>query len=213
MKTAVGLVGAAAVAIMLLVLSEAATRKWLLRPETGRKLAHMSSGVLAATFPLYLPFWAIDGLAVAFIPFMLASRHLKLFPVLQRAERSTLGEVYFPAGVVLAAVLVPHKAEYVFGVLVMGIGDAVASLVGERFGRRTYRVTTKKSYIGSASLFITTMILGLSTLAVLGRLSAGNAFIVSAIAAAVSVEEGVVGGGADNVVLPVTAAVMFRLFL
>jgi dolichol kinase len=192
-KTALGLVCAAGAGISLLVLSEVATRKWLLRPETGRKIAHMSSGVLAASFPLFLPFPAIVGL--------------------QRAERTTLGEVYFPIGVVLVALLVPHKAEYAFGVLVMGIGDAFASLIGERFGRLTYHVTSKKTYVGSVALFVTTVVLGLSTLAILRRLSGGSALAVSAIGGVVTAEEGIVGGGADNVVLPITAAALFRLLL
>src|SRR6266508_3522662 len=179
MKTAIALISAATAGIALLALSERAARRWTLLPETGRKVAHVASGMLAATFPFFLPFPAIVGLAAAFVPFMIVSRRLKLFPVLQMAERATLGEVYFPLGVLLVAALVPHKAEYVFGVLVMGLGDAFASLIGQRFGRRSYDVlSAHKTYVGSAALFVTTSLLGVLTLTAAGKMSGAHILVV-----------------------------------
>ena len=213
MRTAVGFTAAGATFIAILALSEKVSRRWMLRAETGRKLAHISSGILAAVLPFFLPFPAIAGLGVAFVPFMVASRRLKLFPILQQAERSTLGEVYFPVGVVLAAVFVPKTPAYVFGILVMGLGDAFASLVGERFGRRIYRLTAKKSYVGSATMFVTVSVIGFAVLASIGRLTPRTSAGMALVACALAVEEGVVGGGADNLVLPVTAALLFRLLV
>ena len=204
-------VGVAACGFLsLLGLSELAARRWSLRPEVGRKLAHVSCGVLAAALPVALDFSAIVLLAAGFVPFMVVSRRLGLFPVVHAGERTTYGEIYFPLGVLLAAVLVPHGVPYAFGVLVLALADAVAAIAGGRFGRRTYRLLgAHKTYVGSAAFFATTLALALPALG----FSVRGVLVASAIAAAASVEEGLLGGGADNVVLPVSAAAMMHAFV
>ena len=205
-------VGAAAcLFVSLLALSELAARRWSLRPESGRKLAHVSCGIVAALLPLALPFRAIVVLAAGFVPFMVVSRRLRLFPIVHGGERTTHGEVFFPLGVLLTAALVPHRVPFVFGVLVLALSDAVAGVAGERFGRRSYRLLgAHKTYLGSAAFLATTIVLGVATLAASDSLSARGLAVVAAIAAAATVEEGLTGGGADNVILPLSAAAMWR---
>ena len=206
-------VGAAAAGFLsLLTLSELVARRWSLRPESGRKVAHVTCGILASALPLVLSFDAIAVLAGGFVPFMVVSRRLGLFPLVHGGERTTYGEVYFPVGVFLAAVLVPYVTPYIFGVLVLALSDAVAGVAGERFGRRAYRLLgAHKTYVGSAWFFATTFGLGAAALTVDG-LSAKGVLVVVAIAAALTLEEGLAGGGADNVVLAVSAAALFHAF-
>lgn len=211
MPVALRVGGAACLFVSLLALSELAARRWSLRPEAGRKVAHVSCGVLAAALPLALPFAAIALLAGAFVPFMVISRRLHLFPLVHGGERTTHGEVFFPLGVLFAAALVPHRVPYVFGVLVLAISDAAASIAGERFGRRSYRLLgAHKTYVGSAAFFATTIVVGAFSLGLADRASAIDLAAVVAIAAIATVEEGLAGGGADNVVLPVSAAAMLH---
>lgn len=200
---------AAAAFLSLLALAELAARRWSLRPEWGRKLAHASCGILAAALPLWLSFPAVAVLAAAFVPFMVVSRRAGLFPLVHGGEQTTYGEVYFPLGVLLAAVLVPQRVPYSFGVLVLALSDAVAGVVGQRFGRRSYRLLgAHKTYLGSACFFGTTAALGIAVLA--SRLSVRDAFAVAGIAAVLTVEEGLAGAGTDNVVLPVSAAALLH---
>ncbi|MFN2525482.1 MAG: diacylglycerol/polyprenol kinase family protein [Actinomycetota bacterium] len=211
MRTTLLLAVAAVGFISLLTAVELVARNRSLRPELGRKLAHISCGILAAALPFFLPFSAIVLLAAAFVPFMVASRRLGLFPLVHSAERSTYGEIYFPIGVLLVAALVPYRVEYAFGVLVLAVADALASLVGQRYGRRTYELlSATKTYVGSAVFLCTTMALGLIATQVLGELSGATILAICMIAAATTVVEALVGGGADNVVLPISAAAMLR---
>jgi phytol kinase len=194
-----------------LTLAELAARRWSLRPEWGRKLAHVSCGVLAAALPLVLPFPAITGLAAAFVPVMAISRRVGLWPIVHSAERATYGEVYFPIGILLAAALVPHRVEYSFGVLVLAVADALAAVAGQRFGRRAYRLlATSKTYVGSACFFSVVVALGAVVMQLGPGLSVQRIIAVLGVAAVVTLEEAAMGGGADNVVLPVSAAAALR---
>ena len=145
---------------------------------------------------------------------MVVSRRLGLFPIVHGGERTTHGEVFFPLGVLLTAALVPHRLPYVFGVLVLALSDAVAGLAGGRFGRRSYRLLgAHKTYLGSAVFFAATIVLGIAALVASDPVSVRGCLAVAAISAAVTLEEGLTGGGADNVVLPVSAAALWRALL
>lgn len=216
---AVVVVGAAAGFVGLLAGAEAATHRWNLEPEQSRKLAHVSSGVAAACLPLVMPFHAVVLLAALFVPFMVVSRRVGLFPAVHGVERATWGEVWFPLGVLLAAAVFPHRVPYAFGVLVMALSDAAASAAGHRWGRRDYRLLgAHKTYAGSIAFLAVTVLLATGALAAAasaadGDLSAASVPVVLALAAALTVVEGLAGGGVDNVLLPVAGAGLLTLVL
>ncbi|HYN98642.1 MAG TPA: hypothetical protein VEU28_03110, partial [Actinomycetota bacterium] len=121
-----------------------------------------------------MEFISVVVVAALFVPFMLASRRFGIFPAVHSVERSTLGEVYFPLGVGLAAALVPAAVPYTFGVLVMALSDAFASLAGRRWGRRKYSVlSADKTFLGSGVFFVSTVVLTLGALASGGRFTTG----------------------------------------
>ena len=209
---ALAVVGAGSLFVSLLAGAEAATRRWTLHPEQSRKLAHVASGVAAACLPLVMPFRAIVVVATVFVPFMVVSRRVGLFPAVHGVERSTWGEVWFPLGVLLAAALFPHDVPYAFGVLVMGLSDAAASAGGRRWGQRAYRLLgAHKTYAGSASFLAVTVVLALAALAATGDLTTAGLPAVLAIATALTLVEGAAGGGIDNLLLPVTGAGLLTL--
>lgn len=201
-------VGAASVVFVAVLLAgEVATRRWAIDPEVSRKLVHLSSGVLAAALPLVMTFPAIVALALLFIPFMVVSRRVGLFPAVHGVERATWGEAYFPLGVLLAAAVFPQTTPYAYGVLVMGVSDPLAGFAGQRYGRRAYRVLgAHKTYLGSGVFFVTTLVLTLAAVARTHDLSVGSLAVVPLLAAILTVVEGLSGRGLDNVLLPAVAA-------
>lgn len=206
---AAGLAGGAFVG--LLGAAEAAARRWELDRELPRKLVHISSGLLAACLPAFMSFATVAALALVFAPLMVVSRRVGLFPALHGVERWTIGEIWFPLGVALTALLFPHQPAYAYGVLVMGISDAMASLAGRRWGRRRYCLLgAAKTFLGSGVFLLTTLALGTGALAAAGW-QAWTAPAAAAMAAACTVAEGLLGGGSDNLVLPVVAAGLFTL--
>jgi phytol kinase len=193
--------------IGLLAVSEWLHRRWRLEPEHARKFAHVTCGLVAAALPFFMGFRSVAVLSLLFIPFMVLSRRLGIFPSVHRAERSTLGDVYFPLGVLIVASAFPDRAPYMFGVLVMALSDAAAGVIGKRFGRRGYRIFGAwKTYVGSGAFFGATLAIAVATLSFSG--TGLQVILVPAIvlATGLTIVEGAFGGGADNVVLPGVSA-------
>ncbi len=212
MSTLLAVVSFSLAFILLLAAAEWLNRRWSVEPEEARKTAHLTCGVVAAGMPLLMSFSASAVVAILFMPFMVISRRLDLFPAVQRAERSTLGDLYFPLGVLIVAVVFPTALLYTFGVLVMAVSDAAAGLLGKRFGQRGYRFFGAwKTYVGSSAFFASTLILAWVTLAVDG--STLLTLVVSAVfvATVLTLVEGLFGGGLDNAVLPAASAGILTL--
>ena len=198
--------------VALLAGAEASSRRWKIGPEMARKSAHVSSALVAATLTWFMSFPAVAVLALLFVPFMLVSRRVDLFPAVHSVERTTLGEMWFPLGVALVAVAVPESGPYAYGVLVMGLSDAVASIVGQRYGHRAFRIAGAwKTYAGSAAFFLTTLALTLPALALVDGLSPASVPVAVGVAAGLTVVEASLGRGTDNVALPVAAAGLLSL--
>lgn len=190
--------------LLLLILCEASARRWGLEPELARKLAHVIGGVSVAFLPWLVSMRAVQVMSALFIPFFYLTRRRGLFPAINGVERATHGELYFPAGVLLAALAFPSRTPYAFGVLVMGLGDALANLTGRRFGRHSYRSWSgRKTFVGSGALLLTAFALALS--------AGAEPVPALGIAAALTVLEGVTGAGLDNVVLPIAGAALLSL--
>lgn len=194
----------------ILAVCETIARRTRASAELVRKLAHLSCGILAAFLPVFMSFTSVMVVAALFIPFMLVSRKLGIFPSVHRAERTTLGEVYFPLGVGLAAAAYPAMVPYTFGVLVMAVSDALAALAGSRWGRREYSVFgAHKTITGSAVFFASTVALTVGALAASVGLSPASLAAGLAAALVLTALEGVLAGGIDNAVLPVAAGALF----
>ena len=199
--------------IGLLAVADWLHSRWHVEPEHARKFAHVAGGLVAAALPLFMTFGSIAVLSALFIPFMVITRKLDIFPSVHRAERSTLGDVYFPLGILIVACVFPDRAPYMFGVLVMAISDAAAGLIGKRFGRRGYRfVGAWKTYVGSGVFFGATLMLACITLAISGTPTTQILISATLLALTLMTVEGALGGGADNAVLPAASAGLLTLF-
>jgi phytol kinase len=195
-----------------LLIVEFVARHYHLAPETARKTAHVAAGLIASVLPWTMSLKEIAVVAVAFMPLLLISRRLSLLRSIHAAERTTLGELYFPAGVLFASLAVPAAIDFSFGVLVMTLADAAAGVVGERLGTHNYRLpVAHKTLEGTAAFFIVSIILSLAVLAI-GGASWGFVSAVG-IAAALTLTESLLGWGLDNAALPVVGAVLMRLAL
>jgi phytol kinase len=190
------------------------TPQWLaVRHEFFRKTIHA-----CAVFVPLIAFWS-KGFAlwlVAVVTFLfLVSEVLRLqgvaiplfASITWRALRShesrgiVMGPVLFGVGIWLTiAVFSPEAAAC--GVLILAIGDSVASLVGRAFGYTLLPHNPRKTLIGSFSLF------GVGVIVAIFYVSLPWALLVGVVA---SVLESLPVGAADNFLLPMGTAATLAL--
>jgi phytol kinase len=184
-------------------------RRLDLPPEVLRKLVHIPAAIVTAGLPLVLTFRQIAVLGVVFTCLMAVSQRARIFSAIHGVERTTYGEIFFPLGVVALALIAPSKAAFAFGVLVLGLGDGLAALVGIHLGRRRIPLlSTRKTLWGTGTFAAVTFLLAsgflLAThLAPLHALTAA-----AAIAIALTPAELFLVGGVDNLVLPLLAGLL-----
>jgi phytol kinase len=190
------------------------TPQWLaVRHEFFRKTIHA-----CAVFVPLIAFWSKGfalWLVAAVTLLFLLSEVLRLqgvaiplfAAVTWRALRShesrgiVMGPVLFGVGIWLTiAVFSPEAAAC--GVLILAIGDSVASLVGRAFGYTLLPHNPRKTLIGSFSLF------GVGVIVAIFYVSLPWALLVGAVA---SVLESLPVGAADNFLLPMGTAATLTL--
>jgi phytol kinase len=190
-------------------LAEAARRLAGWEAEHTRKLAHVGSGLVAATFPwLFSSALSVGLLTGGFAAFMVVTARQGLLPSVHAVARRTSGGAFFPCGVALAFLASARPAPFVSAMLVLAVGDAVAALVGRRYGRHAHRFGgAVRSVEGSAALFLTTVLVVTLALWLLDRLPLGGALAWGlAVGALATTIEIAAQDGSDNLLLPVAVA-------
>jgi dolichol kinase/phosphoserine phosphatase len=187
------------------------TPQWLaVRHEFFRKTIHACAVFvpLIALWSKTFTLWLVASVTLLFLlseVFRFQGVAVPLFAnVTWRALRSheqrgiVMGPVLFGAGIWLTvAVFSPEAAAC--GVLILAIGDSVASLVGRAFGYTLLPHNPRKTLIGSVSLF------GVGVLVAIFYVSLPWALLVGTVA---SVLESLPVGAADNFLLPIGTAAM-----
>ena len=189
-------------------------RRFAWEAEAARKASHVAVGVACLALPwLFADVAPVLALAIVACAGLVALRtvpwlRLRFGAALHGIARTSYGEFAFVGGVTLAFVLAHgDKPAYAAAILALSCGDAVAALVGRRFGRHPYAVgRARKSLEGSAAFFI----VALSVCAVFPR--AESAAAVAAFALATTLAEALAGDGLDNAAIPIAGLLALRLF-
>lgn len=193
--------------------------------KTSRKVLH----ILIGNFPFILPFFSesIFPVMVA-APFVLLTflvspyspiKSLKgiLFGLQDTTEKGhPLGLVYYAISyTVLAASFFYTPYVIAAGILPMAYGDGVAALIGERYGRRKYKILGQKSVEGSLTVFAGSFLSLLCSLvfySLFYQFSAVEMVSLSLWTAVIAtVVEAISPLGFDNLTVPIICAVSFFL--
>jgi phytol kinase len=211
--------GALAISALYLLLvlggAEFARRRGMSRVDT-RRIVHVAVGTwILPTFLLYeTAFWAAAP-AFAFVVVNALSQRFELIRSVELKERS-LGTVLFPLSIGLLTLWgwqAPWRPVAVAGVLSMAWGDAAASFVGRRWGRRIYRVSGHpRSLEGSLSMLLVTWLAILVSFAVLSAIPT-DGLVRAAFAAALAATllEAFSLWGVDNLLVPLGVAGVLAL--
>lgn len=192
-------------------------------PELIRKLLHVGMGLVTLTFPwLFAERWPVavlGGLATALMLLLRQSSAVRarLGGVVDGVERQarSLGEVYYPVGVAaLFWFSAGDPIAFCVPLLMLSLGDAVAALVGVRYGTLHYTTDDgRKSWEGSAAFFLVAFLsvhVPLLLFSDTGR--AESLFIGLILGLLVMLVEAAAWRGLDNLFIPLGGFLLLQSF-
>ncbi|MBE9008092.1 phosphatidate cytidylyltransferase [Fortiea sp. LEGE XX443] len=157
-----GLVASYTYAIGLLAFGEGLRRLFSIKPDLTRKVIHIGAGMWVFGVLLLFKQWEIG--IIPFATFIGVNYLLYRYRVVgaMDTEDSSPGTVYFAISVTLLFGLfwrphglVDNAPVAVAGIMSMTWGDALAALIGKRFGRHQYQVgSSVRSWEGSLAMFL-----------------------------------------------------------
>lgn len=141
---------------LLLVTTELLWRTKKLNAEISRKIVHMGTGVMIAFWPLYLPWTLIQIIAGLLLVVVLVSYKFHIFKSIHSVKRLTKGEILYPIGIGICALLEPAPWVFTAAILHLAFADGLAAIIGVHYGKRTryHLLSHGKSLVGSLTFFI-----------------------------------------------------------
>ncbi len=134
-------------------------------------------------------------------------------------RKRNYGLIYFPVTLVILVVLqynhLVSPLASTIGVLVMGYGDGLAALIGAKWGKREIPFNvSKKSYLGTLTMFIVSVVVVLVALIFFSDLSLAKLITVTVVVAFVSaVVEVLTPFGLDNLTVPLLATLLIEVLV
>lgn len=177
----------------------------------NRKIIHILSAVIIFFFPYFFSLEEIVFISFIFVLFFSLIRFFDFLPIINKVHRVSLGEVFYPLGIMIAAIIfLPENIKaFQFGVLVLGFSDALANIFGDIFGIHRFKIAGgAKSLEGSLAFLFSTFFL-----IILFQSSAGffdiNFYLIISII--LTLVEFLLFFGLDNLILPVLSAYFYSL--
>lgn len=205
--------------LLILAACETIIRTKALKGEYARKVVHISISIYAASWAFYLNRPAILLISAILLAAVLIVEKFHIFRSVQSVRRVTYGELYYPIGIGLSALLFKEPAVYAIAVLHMGLADGFAAIVGVSMANKAKKFRYRgalKTLEGSLTFFAVSLILNslywLVFVGNTGLFSVLSAVIYSSSCAAIlAVAEIMSPRGSDNIIIPAFAGILLLL--
>lgn len=200
----------------ILVIVEILSRNGFMHGEYARKSIHIGAGLILATLPHFMSWREIVVLNVLFFVIVVLSRSLDVFSSVKdrKIKRSTFGEFLFPLGVAVSALMFKNPLVYSVAVLMLALADGLASIAGTWVKSAHYKIFgAEKTIFGSATFFVVAMILLFGFFQAIGLINSTTVVTSLVIATFLTVTEGAMSKGWDNIVVPVATGLILQQFI
>lgn len=201
---------------LILIIIEILNRRGLLHPEFARKSIHIMAGLLMATLPIFMTRPQVFLTNVAFfVGVLVLTGWLHVFKAVHAVKRWTIGEFLFPLSGAVIALAYDDLRIYTVSIMVLALSDGLAGLFGRQYGGDGYKVWGgTKSIVGNGVFFVTTLFILVSFVLI----SIPNPtllvwFIVGMGTIALTGTEALLGGGFDNLAVPLLTSVFAYMLL
>ena len=200
-----------ALIFLLLLFSEFLWRKKIVSVELSRKMIHMGTGVMVAFLPFFVSWGNIQALSIAFLAVILLSSRFKILKSIHAVKRVTKGEILYAVGIGICAFLEPTNWMFTVAILHLALADALAAVIGTKWGRRTrYTLLSHgKSLLGSMVFFYVSMAIFLVVI-ILQPADAlpSNYLLLLVLPTLLTSLENISWYGLDNVTIPVAVIIL-----
>lgn len=195
------------------VLAEAIGRFYpRLSRELTRKIAHIGIAVMVSVWPLYLDQPIIISLGVVLTLGVMVAAKLGVTSSIHGVTRRNYGDITFGLAVIVTALIAPTAAIFSAALLILGIADGLAAVIGTVWGKATrYRVFGDgKSIVGTLTFFVVTVcvLYGYHFLA-----APLTTVAVLSIAGVITFLENIGLRGTDNLLITVSVVVLLGVAL
>lgn len=199
---------------LLLIAVELLWKKNKINSEASRKIIHILAGSFIALWPYFMSWTTIQLLSLALFFVIYLSHHFGIFKAIHSVHRSTNGELLYPVGIGIIALMQPPEWVFAAAMLHLAIGDGLAAIIGVRYGRSNQYVVggNVKSLAGSLSFFaVSAVIVGIVYAINLDLVSPAGIAILFCLPLLVTLIENFFVGGLDNVLVPLTVVLVLSL--
>ena len=177
--------------------------------EASRKFVHisLSNWWIIAMLLFDNVIWA-SILPTLFIFINYASYKFNIIKTMEREENDGLGTVYYAISLLITSIvtfgIINKPYVGLCGILIMGYGDGLASIIGQKIKSKSYKVGNKTKTIAGSLTMLTVSLLILS---VFFAVTGVSYWLLKALAIAciLTVVEAVSIKGTDNIFVPVIA--------
>ncbi len=189
-------------------------------PELVRKLLHMGMGLVTLSFPwLFSSAWPVSVLAALAVIGLLGVKFIKtesISNVVHGVARESLGEIYFPISIaIIFALSDGNLILYIIPVLILTLADAVAALIGVRYGEIKYTTSDGvKSTEGSIAFFTMALLATLIPLLLFTEVGRTETLLIALIIAIlVMYIEALAWKGLDNLFIPLGGFLLLKVYM
>ena len=209
--------------ILMLAFNELNYRRLKVKGEITRKFAHFAATVGVIPFPyIFRSHWYVLILAIIFSIVLFVTQYSKQLESIHDIERTSVGSYLLPLSIYitfLMANLLDDKFVYILPMLILGICDPVAAIVGMGMKKNNYQIKifgipTGKSVFGSGAFLISSFVISLIALYFNRGVFDLRTFWVALVVAVIStLAEMFSWRGSDNLTIPMSVAFVLLLFL
>lgn len=178
-----------------------------------RKFAHAAGGLVSCALPVFVTKSAAVCIGAGASLLLLAAARNKMPRSIHGGGRGA-GAALFPAGLALSAFFFWRADAVVFqwSALLLGLADGAAGAAGGMWGKRSYNVTGHKTVEGSLLFFAAALaVLAAFVYTRQGFMPGRAAVAIAGGALVLTAVESVLGGGWDNIGVPLAGGAVLLL--
>lgn len=208
---------------LLLIVNEVNYRKWNVKVEMSRKVAHFLSALSTLTFPyIFSSHWYVLVMASIFFLVLLLTQKGSLLKSIHGIERKSVGSYLLPLAIYVTFYLFEvtgNKLVYILPMLILAVSDPMAAIVGisvEKYNHRIviFGIDTKKSTFGSLAFFTSSFVISLAAIYFSRGVFDVQTYLIAFSVAIVGTASELVGlRGYDNITIPISVVCVLMIFI